>query len=180
MVLRRVLQLGMFERFSRVSAIDLSRMDELCNGMDQMLDALAPAGSPRISRPRRPDWLGKIPMPLVVQRPGNSAMAVLCSSIVNGQVPSTIEDKPWPRDCEWGDSWYVGPLPVDSQRILELCIEYGYNDFVKDFVIAPSANAVSILTIAMVESPAITANISGLETSLKSGCSFVAFGARQE
>jgi hypothetical protein len=65
-------------------------------------------------------------------------------------------------------------LPVDSRRILELCTDYGYNDFVKDFVIAPSACAVSILTIAIVDSPGFMDNISGLETALKSGFTFVA------
>src|SRR4051794_37477310 len=77
-------------------------------------------------------------------------------------------------DFEWGDSWYVGALPIDSRAILELCREYGYNDFVKDFVIAPSASAVAILTIAMVESPAIAANTSDIQTVLKAGFDFLA------
>lgn len=62
----------------------------------------------------------------------------------------------------------------DEAAVLELCREYGYNDYVKDFVFTPTVLAVSILTHAMVEYDDLTAAVRGFETSLKLGFDSVA------
>ncbi len=114
-------------------------------------------------------------MPDIAQRPSRLAMRGLCMSLVSGQMePKHVRWMPPPLECEWGGSWYVGPLPVDEASVLDFCREYGFNDFAKDFVVTPTVLAVSILTRAMLECDDLVAELRGFEASLKTGLAFVA------
>jgi hypothetical protein len=85
---------------------------------------------------------------------------------------------PPPLECEWGGSWYVGPLPIDETSVLDFCREYGFNDFTKDFVVTPTVVAVSILMRTMIENNDLTTEIAAFETSLRAGLAFVAGALR--
>jgi len=175
---RQLVRLSMLGGFRRAVALDVNHMATLVAGMDQLLVALVTPGAHREPGLRlRQDWLGRVD-PIAV--PGTfqktrPEMATLCESFVSAQLPPKhYEWMPRPLECEWGGSWYVGPLPIDEESIHDYCHVYGYNDFIKDFVFTPTVLAVSILTSAMVEHGDLMNVVEGLETSLKRGLVFVA------
>ena len=59
----------MFDKFYRAAVIDFTEMSSIASRMDQLLDALAPDVFPKNSRPAMPDWLGRVPLPEIFQRP---------------------------------------------------------------------------------------------------------------
>ena|ERR1019366_1673856 len=147
-------QSSMLAKFYRATTFDVAEMTAIASGMDRLLDALA---GPDVFQNSRP------------------AMRGLCMSLVSDQMePKHVCWMPPPLECEWGGSWYVGPLPVDEASVLDFCREYGFNDFAKDFVVTPTVLAVSILTRAMLEYDDLAAELRGFETSLKAGLAFVA------
>lgn len=104
------------------------------------------------------------------------ALAKLCRSLVKEQLPAQPEPMfyPLPLMTEWAGAWYVGPLPIPEEEIYECCREYGFNDFTKEFVCAPTFDAVGILSTVMMQFPDVSDAIVGVATALKAGMSFVA------
>lgn len=103
-------------------------------------------------------------------------LAKLCRSLVEEQLPAQPEPKgyPPPLKTEWAGAWYAGPLPIPDEEIYECVREYGFNDFTKDFVCAPTFGAVGVLSTVTMQFPEVADVIVGFGTALKAGMSFVA------